>query len=369
MTPLHVGLDLHHLGTRQTGNQTYVRELATALAEEAAPDLTLTGYVAGPVSDPPPLRLEPLRPSARWLRLPWSLPRALARDRVDVAHLPYIVPGRCPCPAVITVHDISYEPHPEFFRRADVARWRRLVPRSCRAAAHVITVSEHSRQDLAERYGVPAEKLTVTPEAPGRAFRRIEDEGAVAEAGARHGSGRPWVLGLGNLAPRKNLERVVAAFGAASTDGHLDHDLLLVGPDAGSRSAVSEAARRAGVADRVHVTGWIDLAELVLLLNGATALAYPSLYEGFGLPVVEAMACGTPVITSDVSALPETAGGAALLVDPTDTEDLAHALGRVAGDADLAADLRARGLSRAAELSWRRTALLTADVYRRVAGR
>jgi glycosyltransferase involved in cell wall biosynthesis len=175
-------------------------------------------------------------------------------------------------------------------------------------------------------------------------------------------------VAVGNVQPRKNLVRLMHAYARLRAKGHVEHDLVLVGQAAFKGSAILETARSLGIEPFVKHTGYVAEADLVALYNAADVFVYPSLYEGFGLPVVEAMACGTPVITSNVTSLPEVAGTAALLVDPKSEDEIASALERVLGDAELRARLREAGKARAREFTWRRMADETVAVYRALAG-
>jgi glycosyltransferase involved in cell wall biosynthesis len=227
----------------------------------------------------------------------------------------------------------------------------------------VITLSESSRRDIARIYGLPTERVAVTPLAAADHFQpseRAEREPALARLGVPG----PYLLAVGNLQPRKNLARLLEAFRNAIADrGDYVH-LVIVGPRKWADSPIHRAAASDGLNGRVHLLGYVTPGDLRMLYGGATALVYPSLYEGFGLPVLEAMACGTPVICSNRPSLPEVAGDAALLIDPTDTGAIARAMTRVLDDATFRADLHERSLKRSAQFSWTDTARLTRDVYR-----
>ncbi|MCA1971277.1 MAG: glycosyltransferase family 4 protein [Caenispirillum sp.] len=367
-----IALDVHTLGQCQTGNETYIRNLATGLFRLQRPweiflyhtrAVTESGLPEGTGTF---RRLWPHQPL---LRIPLSFPLALWRDKIDLAHFQYVAPPLCPCPTVVTVHDISYEFFPEYFPRLQRERMRMLIPLSARRAAHVLTISEFSRATMVERYGIAAERISVTYLGVAESFRRLAADQA-REQCRRFGLDRPFVLGVGNLQPRKNLERLMRAFARLPRRTREDFDLVLVGQPGWQAERIQAEAERLGIAERVRFTGYVADEELVALYNLATVFAYPSLYEGFGLPVLEAMACAAPVLTSSVSSLPEVAGTAALLVDPRDEEAISAGLLKLLTDDALRESLRTAGIARAARFSWQATAQHTAEVFEKVlAGR
>jgi glycosyltransferase involved in cell wall biosynthesis len=294
----------------------------------------------------------------------------------DVLFAPNFVPpptrrGRL----VLTVHDLAFARFPETAPSA-TRRWLERLDGSLRRAAHVIVVSEQTRRDLLAsspaRSASLEGRVSVIPLAIDPGQFRPADEAAVAAARARYGISGSYLLSLTGIEPRKNLPGLVTAW--ASLPGSLRPQLVLAGPapswspDGWNLLRPTLEGLPAAIRDEVVITGFVGEEEKVALLSGAEALAYPSLYEGFGLPVLEAMACGTPVLTSDVSALPETAGSAALLVDPREPEAIADGLRRVLSDADLRTRLRTAGLERAATFRWEETARRTAEVLRQASG-
>ncbi|HZE89045.1 MAG TPA: glycosyltransferase family 1 protein, partial [Verrucomicrobiae bacterium] len=269
-----------------------------------------------------------------------------------------------PCPSVVTIHDITFTLRPEWFPWRSRIAFGLFARRSARRAAHVLTVSEASRRDLIGAYGLSPGGVTAIPLAPDAAFSPRGERESV-EVARRHGLALPYLIHLGSLHPRRNLPRLLDAM-ATLPPGV---SLALVGRCERPYTSIEPMIRARGLEPRVRHLGYVPEADLPGLVSGAIALVYPSLYEGFGLPVVEAMACGTPVLTSDVSALPETAGGAALLVDPSSTEAIARGISDLIASASLREALREKGLARARDFSWRRTALATLDVYRSALGR
>ena len=308
----------------------------------------------------------PLHPptNAGWVLA--GLPRAATRAAVDLIHAPAytgpIVSGR---PSVVTVHDVSYERHPEWnpYRRD---RLRRAFYRaSARAAAHVLTVSEFSAGEIAALYGIPRERITVAPHGVSATFAPSDPRLSLERP---IGVTTPYFLHVGELHDRRNLTVVVAALIAARRHAGA-HSLVLAGVDRGSGDGLIAQAASAGAADAVVRLGEVSELQLHLLYRGATAVVYPSLYEGFGLPVLEAMAMGVPVLASRAASIPEVLGDAGLLLDGTATDAWTDALVRIVRDEPLRARMRDAGLARAAAFTWEKTARITLDVYQRVARR
>ncbi len=368
MTWPRVGIDVHCIGQRQTGNETYMRNLIERMS---AMDLSwdFHFYHTLPASDFPHHGwrgdIHRVTPHSAMLRIPFAFPHVLSRDHIALAHFQYVAPPVCPCPTVVTVHDISYEYFPEYFNPMQRLRMRTLIPLSARRAGAVLTVSEYSRQDIIQRYGIEPERVVVTYNGVSLAFRRLPPE-EVNTATARFGFQRPFILGVGNLQPRKNLERLIRAYARLRTAGDCEHDLVLVGQMAWKGHRIQETVERLGIAPFVHLTGYVSEHELVALYNRAVLFAYPSTFEGFGLPVLEAMACGAPVLTSNTSSLPEVAGEAAITVDPYDEEAIGDGLRSLLHDEALRTRLRTAGFSQAAKFNWQTTAEQTAAVYARV---
>jgi alpha-1,3-rhamnosyl/mannosyltransferase len=288
-----------------------------------------------------------LRARSQPLRMAVSLPRLLRQLGPALAHFQHVVPPRYGGPAVVTIQDLSYEVDPSLMGARDRFFFRTMVPRSARRAERVLTGSERTKRDLIERYRIAEDKIAVTPYGVDPAF---SPEGARA-------AGPPYMLFVGALQPRKDPVVAIEALPLTATDLRL----VLVGPDKGAEAEARDAVRRLGLNGRVEFAGHVEKPELAALYRGAECLVFPSRYEGFGLPALEAMASGTPVVATNAGALPEVAGDAAILVDPGNAAALAGGIERALADRDR---LVRAGLERAGQYSWTETARRTLDVYR-----
>jgi glycosyltransferase involved in cell wall biosynthesis len=336
VAPLRVGIDVSPLALTRAGTARHIRSLLATLQDE--PGLELRRYSFGGNAR----ALVPMRDLGWYLA---ALPARARRDGAGVLHCPtHRAPLRSAVPFVVTFHDLAVLRHPETFNRWTRTYSRVSLPRVAKAAARLIAVSEFTRRELLELLDVPEEKVRVIPNAVGSPF----EAGGDREAG-------DYVLAVSTLEPRKNLARLVDAFGRAGLNG-----CRLVVAGAPGWGGV----RLEGDGDRVRWLGEVRDDELARLYRGARCVAYVSLYEGFGLPVLEAMACGAPVVAGRNAAAEEVAGGAAVLVDPLDPDAIAAGLTEAIDRRD---ELRARGLARARAFDWPTVARATAEVYREAA--
>lgn len=367
---MRVAIDARVLGSRTGGDETYMRNVIHALATvDPGGDYTLflSSSRGELVSGAERMRRMIVQPRVGRVPNPCSIPLALARARVDVVHAVYMAPWLYPIRVVVSVHDIAYERYPQFFPPSMVAGFRRLVPLTIRRASAVLTLSEFSKRDLVQHYHLSPEKVVVAPCAADPIFRPVRDEARLAAVRAYYETGDRFILCVGNLQPRKNLKRLIEAYVRLRRAGATQHRLVLVGKKAWLYDDTFVAARESGFGEDLIFTDYVPDNDLVALYNAAELFVYPSIFEGFGLPPLEAMACGTPVVTSNTSSFPEVIGDAALAVDPLDAEALASAMAAVLSDADLSARLSAQGLQRAALFSWEETARIILNVYRRAA--
>ncbi|MEN6479880.1 MAG: glycosyltransferase family 1 protein [Anaerolineales bacterium] len=286
-----------------------------------------------------------------WQRLRLPLPVELFTGRLDLYHSPdFVLPPVRRARTLLTVHDLSFMRHPECSSPALLAYLLDAVPRSVAQADLVLADSENTRRDVIELLGVPAERTRVVYAGLEAGFGRVDDAAVCQAALARYGITPPYILAVGTLQPRKNLARLIHALVLARERYGLPHQLVIAGGKGWLYDDILEAAQAAG--DAVLLAGYVADADLPALYSAAELFAYPSLYEGCGLPILEAMACGTPVLTSTTSSMPEVAGDAALLVDPTDVEAIATGLWRLISDGALRETLVQRGYARLERFTW-----------------
>lgn len=290
------------------------------------------------------------------------------RNRYDVFHgLSNFLPVKRVCPYVVSIHDLTYFVQPErcpFIRRQ---YWYKMTGRTVKVADAIVTCSENSRRDIERFFPTSTGKVHVVPYGIRERYRPLTYDREGSTLPTRN-IRQPYVLFVGTLEPGKNVARIIDAFDAIASD-HPDHLLVIGGGKGWLYEDIFQAAERARHKDRIRFVGHLNDTEVVDFMNFAEVLCFPSLYEGFGLPPLEAMACGTPVVTSNISSIPEVVGDAALLVNPREVGEIAAALQQVLGSQELRADLRSRGLQQAAKFSWEKAALRTLEVYRGVAGR
>ena len=288
-------------------------------------------------------------------------PLAKAMQEADVVHAPIlIVPPRKKTPLVVTVFDLTFLMFPQHH----VLNTRVLLGSGLRQAVRkadaFLAISENTKKDLVRLTGVAPERVHVTPLAADPLFRPLADHGTLA----RHGIDRPYVLYVGTLEPRKNITVLLRAFAALQDRETL---LVLAGAKGWMYEEMFALVTQLGLQDRVKMLGYVSNEDLPVLYSASQVFVYPSLFEGFGLPVLEAMQCGAPVITTNVSSLPEVAGDAGILISPDDVAGLTRELDSLLSEPERRADLRGRSLARASLFSWQKTAELTAEVYRQVA--
>jgi len=288
---------------------------------------------------------------------------------LDVFHSPVnIAPAFQRHRSVVTAHDSIYALTDQRIPLPLSLYWRIMRPRSARQASQVIVVSETSRQELINAGAVPSERVTVIYNGVHERFHPLDREASIAWARENVGADRPFVLWIGRPYASKNLVRLIEGFAQFNRKIEHRYQLVMVGPSGWEDTAVNQAIETSGVAPDLVKAGYIDNSDLPRLYNAAAALLFPSLKEACPFPPIEAMACGTPVITSNLSALPEIMGGAGELVDPLQIEDIARGLEAVLCNPDYHRELRARGLARARRFSWEENASRTLEVYRQIAG-
>ena len=304
---------------------------------------------------------------AEQVRLPWRL----AREHVDLVHVPhYVLPPATRCRSVVTIHDCIHLMFPQYlpsrlaYVYAKASMWT-----ATHQADRILTVSEASKRDILRLFNIPAEQVSVIYNAIDERFLGPPDPTRMDLVRQRYQLDHPFVLYVGNIKPHKNIERLIDAFGRARSDGPDDLTLVIIGDELSKYPALRQAVHRHKLDKHVRFLGFQPQETLAAFYRLARAFVFPSLYEGFGLPPLEAMACGTPVVTSNVSSLPEVAGGAALLVDPYDTNAIAAGIVRAVTDEALRGDLIALGRARAHMFSWPQSVAEIHRIYLQVAQR
>jgi glycosyltransferase involved in cell wall biosynthesis len=308
--------------------------------------------------------------SAVWHRWHLPVPAELLMGQADVLHEPnFGLPPVLHMPRVVTIHDLVLLTHPQYAPRQHAAELTDMLTRAAMSADHLIAVSQRTADDLVDALGVRRERISVSHLGVDPVFRPVRDPARLAALDTRYNFAHPLALGVGLVQPRKNYERLIAAFAQSSRAPGGPAMLVIAGRPGWEVERITAAVEQHGVADRVRFLDYVPEADLPALYSLADVFAMVSLYEGFGLPVVEAMACGTPVVTSTAGSLPEAAGDAALLVEPEDVDGIAAALTRLTSDAGLRQQLRERGLARAARFTWDAAAQRHLAVYRTLAAR
>lgn len=367
---MRFAIDAHAVGQQLTGNEVYVRSLLRSFCAIESPS-RFVAYLSKPdaAEDIPQgveTRVVSLNP---FVRLGWQLRSFLQQDKPDLLHVQYTAPLLCPVPIVVSVHDVSFLEHPQFFSTLRQYQLSTTVPRSIRAAAKVVTCSEFSKDAIERHYPEARGKTVVVHNAVAPHFRPMNREQARERVRRQFGFSAPFILNVGDLQPRKNQQGLIHGFEELILQyPRLPHHLVLVGQSKLDASAVRHAAAKSRVSERIHLTGWVDDDELQSLYCAAELFAFPSFYEGFGIPILEAMACGCAVVCSKTSAMPEVADGASIFFDPRSPRDIMRALRDVLLDSELRARMERLGLQRAAAFSWNRAAALTLEVFHSVAG-
>jgi alpha-1,3-rhamnosyl/mannosyltransferase len=364
-----IGIDARKL--TDFGIGTYITNLVRGLAEIDRENLYVL-FVGQPGRDlladlPENFRLvfehAPVYSIREQMALSWKIERL----RLDLYHSThYVLPAFVRCRVVVTIHDIIHLLYPEFLpNRLAFFYAQRMIHRSLTRGDRIITDSHNTKTDLMSYFDTDGRKIEVIYPGGADRFRDPLDRGTVGEVLDRHGIDRPYLLFVGNPKPHKNLDNVVRAFSRVVAADGFDGDLVCVGGRDQSQFRVAHRARRLGINDRVRLLGHVPDEDLPAIYQGATLFVYPTLYEGFGLPVAEAMASGVPVITSSTSSLREISEGFAELVDPMDVDQLAATITRCLADDELRDRLRRAGLERSESFRWRHTAERTLAVYQR----
>lgn len=365
---MKIAIDVHSIGTQAGGNETYFRQLLRGLALDQSNHEYTVFYIHPAAMEEthgdPRFKFVaiPKNPVARLgLALPWKL-RQL---RPQIFHCQYVQPPFTACKTVVTIHDLAHEHYPEYFHPAEAMRMRKMVRSTAKKATHITTVSEFSAADISKRFAVPREKISVSYLAAPEEFHPREKQVCQEHLARSYGLNFPFILYIGRLQARKNLPRLVEAYSLLRKQG-LTAKLVLAGKKDWQAEKLIGKIRELRLEDSVVFPGYIPWNDVPLFYNAAELFIFPSIFEGFGLPVVESMASGAPTITSFGSSLEEVAGDGALLVDPLDVTSIAGAMQRVLGERDLRNQLIERGLRRSAQFSIQKFAAKLLEVYGKI---
>lgn len=368
---MRIGFLAMKAGTTAGGLATYERHLLQGLAAvDAENDYQV--FCVDPVEPEacgvtaPNFTFHRLTPRSRLRSMLWSAPRAIRAAEVDLFHAPFLPLLRPPAPFVFTAHGSEMFVHPDFFPAPIRGPLQALTKHGYLGAAEVLCVSGTMHEFLIERFPRTRGRSRVVYNGCDEAFRPIDPDAARATVRERHGIEGPYVLVVGRVEPRKNPVRILEAYARFAAGAGRGVRLALAGSNTWSAGEAADTIARLGIAPNVTMLGFIEHTRLPELYAAAEMFLFPSLWEGFGLPAIEAMRCGTPVITSTTSCMPEVAAGAALLVDPTSVDAIAGAMTRLHTEPDLRVSLRERGFIRGREFSWERCARETLAAYREV---
>lgn len=371
---MRIAIDAHSVGTELGGNESYATNLIEALAEvDSVNHYTL--YVTKREAVDrfknrwPNFTVRATLPHSPLIRIPLTLSAELRKNPVDVLHVQFTAPLIPPCPVVASIHDLAFEHLPQTFKRRSSMQLRLTVRHTAKRAAQIITISEYSRRDIIETYRVSADRITVVPAAAPESFAPVTDQNELARVRAIYGIDGDYILSVGSIQPRKNLSRLIAAYSllrGAQPNAKLPQ-LVLVGKRAWLYDETVRTISQLEVTKSVILTGYVPQAHLPALYSGALCFVYPSFFEGFGLPPLEAMKCGTPVIVGNKTSLPEVVGDAGVMVDPFNVDDLAFAIDQLIGNSGLRSQLQVKGLERAKLFDWRDSARKTVAVYEKAA--
>jgi glycosyltransferase involved in cell wall biosynthesis len=367
---LRLAIDAHMVGERETGRETYTLNLVKSLVGQFPQHsyYIFTSHYADLKRRLPAHSHVHLIdvPSSPFRRIPFVIPNHIRKNQPQLLHVSYTAPPRVACPVVVTIHDIACTLYPKWFSLRDRLLLLTLVPYTIKRADAIIAVSQRTRDDLVEQYHIPPQKIAVTYEGVDSRFCPLDKLDAREFAKRVYGVGQDFILTLGNLEPRKNLPRLIHAFARLRQRQGLSLSLVIAGQALWRQSEVDQAIRDLRVEKDVTFTGYVLDEHLPILYNAARFFVYPSLYEGFGLPPLEAMACSTPVVCSNASSLPEVVGDAALTFDPRSVEDMTQKLLQMASSPELQVAFSERGRQRARKFSWETMARQTLEVYQRV---
>lgn len=370
---MRIAIDAHSVGAKLGGNESYALNLIEALAQiDRLNEYTL--YVTTAEAHDrfhqrwPNFKVHRTLPHTPLIRIPLTLSAELRKHPVEVLHVQFTAPPFCPCPVVVSIHDLSFEHLPQTFNRRSRTQLRLTVRHSARRATKILTLSEHTRRDVIDTYSIDPQKVTAIPLAAAAHFRRVTDAKELQRVRHTYGIEGDYVLSVGSIQPRKNLVRLIKAYAAlrGADSGNRCPKLVIVGKCAWLYDETLREVEETRVRGSIVLTGYVPESDLPALYSGALCFVYPSYFEGFGLPPLEAMKCGAPVIVGNATSLPEVVGDAALTVDPFDVDAIAAAMDQLIKNSALREELSVKGQARAKMFDWKDTAQRTLAIYEQV---
>jgi glycosyltransferase involved in cell wall biosynthesis len=368
---MRIGIFVVTPGRQGGGPETYEIQLLRALAKlDQTNEYIVYATHAEAISaigvKQPNFRYRILRPNARWISIPVSLPAMLVKDGVDFFHATMVPPPLSPKPYILTILCSSNWKHPEFYDPKVVWRLNKLLARGMKSASLFLCISHKLLEEVHHDYGLEKDRLDVSYMGVGPEFHPHNPKDTRSLLHDKHGIDYPYVLFVGQQQERKNVFRVIEAYGRFQQATNSPARLLLVGREAQETGPIFDAIVEFGLLEKVVRLRYFPFSELPHLYRGANMLVFPSLWEGFGLPVIEAMACGTPVVTSTATCLPEIAGDAAIVVDPESVEQIAAGMIQIETRREVRDTLIRKGLDRAKIFSWENCARSTLNAYARM---
>lgn len=366
---MNIGIDFHSAEREGTGNCTYIRNLVEKLVSlDSSNEYFL--YITNlkyPYHETfkkyKNVRFRQTKSTNPFIRLP-LLGIETFKDKIDVLHMQYIAPPFYKGKLVVIIHDLAFLHFPECFSFFEHTRSSILVPYNARNSCYVLTVSNFSKNDISQKLNIPLEKIEVTYDACRESFMPVSDTQKIKKTLDCYGIKGKFVLSVGRLDPRKNLLRLIEAFKSLKNEHKIPHKLVIAGKKDYLSGNIENAVK--GLENDIIMTGYIPDETLPILYSAADVFVYPTLFEGFGLPCLEAMSCGCPVISSNTSSIPEVVGDSGLLINPYDTREIANAIYKVLMDNELRNIMKQKGLNRAKDFSWEKSAFKTLEVYKKV---
>jgi len=366
---MKIGIDAHAAENDGSGNCTYIRNLLAALREiDNQNEYVL--YVTD-ISHPfyqafhsyEHFKIRQIALKSPFIRIPLFLARETLKDSLDILHVQYIAPPFHKGKLVATIHDLGFLHFPESFSRFEVLRSKILIRMTAKRSDKIITGSHFSKQDIIKTYKINPQNIEVIPLGVSTTFKPESNPAKAKKILDKYRVQKPYFLCVGRLNPRKNLISLVKAFAMMKKEKSIPHKLVIVGKEDFATRKIIQSIKAADSSSDVLLTGYVEEQDLPLLYNESDVFIYLSLFEGVGLPVLEAMSCGAPVIASDLSSLTEIVGDAGLLVNPLDPKEIGDAIFRITSNQELKKKYAARGISRAREYSWLSTAQQTLNIY------